>query len=201
MMDIGNATASEYDGKSLQVQVDGYGDKDARPPYGDAIMVNGVLHRPDDPGVDADGEAKPEESCAQVYFWEGGRLHPIAANDPRIFGKMPALEKGDTAIACADGTFILLSKTKGVTVYVPDGAGSASALEISRAGVIQARTKGGAGMVLNGANALLHSNGGAYIELKSDGSGTLCGNFNLKGSIQPLAPIAPAPAPGVIQGT
>lgn len=189
-LDIGNATASEYDGKHLTVQVDGYGEGDAGMPYGEGHMLNGVMHRPADPELDADGQPKPEASCAVVYWHEGGRIHPIAADDPRIHAKLPPIGKGETVVACSDGCFLLLG-ANGIQAYAPFG-NAAHVLEMKRSGAIQMRHAEGAGIVLDGSKALIHSGGtgGAYIEIRPDG-GTLNGNWSLKGTIQPLLPIVP----------
>lgn len=187
MIEVGNVTASEYDGKHLTIQVDGFGEEDAGVPFGEGRMLNGVMHRPADPELDADGQPKPEASCAAMYWYEGGALHAIAADDPRIHAQMPPVGKGETIIACSDGCFVLLG-ANGIQFYAP-ASGKAHVFEMKRGGAIQMRHADGAGVVLDGSKALIHSGGGStWIELRDDG-GTLAGNWSLKGSIQPVVPL------------
>lgn len=187
-LDIGNATASEYDGKHLTVQVDGYGEDASGMPYGEGHMLNGVMHRPADPELDADGQPKPEASCGVVYWHEGGRIHAIAADDPRIHAKLPPVGKGETIVVCSDGCFLLLG-ANGIQAYAPKD-GAAHVIEMKRGGAVQIRGAGGASVILDGAKATLTAAAGSYIEVGNGGI-TLGGNVKVLGALS--GPTAPSP--------
>lgn len=186
--DLGIITATQLDGRHVQGQVDGYG-ANAAVPFGDVHWISGICHRSLDPGLDNDGQPVATKSCQALYFWEGGRLHVIPTVDPRIVAKMPPLKKGSTIIPCANGSFVQADGDGNIQLYVPYGA-SASVVEISvETGAITARTGEGAGCVLNGSTALIHSgNGQTFMEIRDDGI-TLAGNVKVQGAL--MGPVPP----------
>lgn len=189
--DLGVVTATQLESGHPQAQVDGYGEG-AAVPFGDVHWISGVCHRPLDPELDAQGQPIANKSCQALYFWEGGRLHVIPTVDPRIVAKLPALKKGSTILPSANGSFLQVDGDGNIQLYVPYG-GKASVVEVNvTTGAITARTGEGAGVVLNGTKALMHSGGGStFIEVRDDG-GTLAGNWKVQGSL--MGPV-PAPVP------
>ncbi len=122
--DIGVALLSTYDADGfLGIQYDSEGAEvgplgtglDATPvaPGGgvrdyEVIMPGGLLHRPMDPTVDAYGNPNAAQSAQVLNLREGGRHFAMPLGDPRIVATLPTVEKGDTLIFSAAGSFVRL---------------------------------------------------------------------------------------------
>lgn len=111
---LGTATGSFYDADGyLGVSYDSDGSEggglssgaDATPiipsggtPQYETITPGGLLFRPLDPTVDANGNPNAALSPLSLMLFEGGRGYSIPLTDPRTVVKLPPLGKGDCVL-------------------------------------------------------------------------------------------------------
>ena len=205
--DIGLATLTKYNDGFLGIQIDGYGEGKAALPEGFASDLTGIMHRPDDPELDPDGQPLPTKSCQCLYWWEGGRQHIAPMIDPRITKISPVLTKGGKQLVVKTGSFMQLDGTSGSQMmYVPysftDPKDYTTATKASMVN-IDVRTAGaesiqlvhGAGMGLTmtagGTNqVLLKNKAGDALHVLDDSGHLFTGTFKCYGGVQIGSPAA-----------
>lgn len=129
--DMGVAMTSVYDADGfLGVQYDAEGENNSGVQPYEVHPVNGVLHRPKDPQVDASGN--PVLGATVMFGMEGGRGHIIPLGDPRTIGPLLALiQKGETLLFSDFGQFVRLTADGAIAMYTTDSGGDPSGTGIT----------------------------------------------------------------------
>lgn len=123
--DIGIPTFSENDADGfvgVQVGVYGTDNKSSGCPAGEVHTPYGFYCRPLDPTIDADGNLDPTKSGQALYAWQGGQLHLIPLQDPRVVPNLPPLGKGEAMLYGREGQFVKCRNGGEVSMMTTDDA-------------------------------------------------------------------------------
>lgn len=188
--DYSVAVFSEWKERALRIARDALSTK---PEGGDGdayemVQPHGLLSRPMDPDVDADGNVTVGAGLLTAEHGHEGFAMPTT--DPRILDKIPELPKGSTVLYASNGANVYLdAQTGDLTVLVPYAEGSTSkahslTFDIANKS-IQLRHGDGMGVAITagGKNSVVVSNkaANAYVEVNDDGI-VLNGNVQQNGS-------------------
>lgn len=211
--DISIPTMSVYDADGyLGIQVEGFGDG-AGVDHGEVHTPYGLISRPLDPTVDAQGRIDPAKSGQALIVWDGPRMHVIPTQDCRVIPKLPRVKKGGSMLYGATGSFMLIDgETGSHTTYIPcrftgDTPGGSASISVNvdtpGAEFISVVHPSGMCISMSGDQVTILGQGGACsLTVKPDGIQLLGANNVVYGGIslgsdiaQPVA-LAPATVTG-----
>lgn len=206
-LELAVAVLSEYDADGfIGIAIDAYAEPTKGLPSYEAMHPLGLISRPRDPVVDADGV--PTLGATTLRMISGNEEHSLAFGDPRATPKLPRLKKGGVAMYADTGKatipFLLLDgDTGGAQLYVPySTTASTIAIDVSTEGAESIQIVHGAGMgftmTAGGDNdSLLHNKAGdAFVNVNDKGV-TINGNTQLIGAVQLGAQSTPLDPPPV----
>ena len=208
-LELAVAVLSEYDADGfIGLAIDAYAAPGKGLPSYETMHPLGLISRPRDPAVDADGV--PTLGATTLRMISGNEEHSLAFGDPRATPKLPRLKKGGVALYADTGKttipFLLLDgNTGGAQLYIPYGSpatASTIAIDVSTVGAESIQIVHGAGMgftmTAGGKNdSILHNKAGdAFLNVNDDGV-TINGNTQLIGAVQLGAQATPLDPPPV----
>lgn len=183
-------------------QPDYYGEGQSGGEPCESVMPYGLIGRPRDPDVSADG-TQPIKGAGLMYFRDGARGGAYPTADPRDLAKIPPEKKGSAGQYCAAGGFHLLDGDNGSwQLHVPyEDAEGATAMAIAvdvsdpAAATIQLAHGAGMNVVLDGADKsvkIFSANGSNWLKITNDAV-EVAGNLKLTGAIIAGNVVAPKP--------
>lgn len=125
-LDIANVTSTGVDADGyLEVQHDAEGEQNAGVPGGQACYPHGLWSRPIDPQIDpASGQPIPSKACRVLTMYEGGVLHSMPLDDPRVVAALPAINAGETILYGDFGNFFRLHADGSCSIATTDKGGN-----------------------------------------------------------------------------
>ncbi|MEJ7728222.1 MAG: hypothetical protein WKG00_03320 [Polyangiaceae bacterium] len=189
---FGTCLLSVIDDGVRSYQPDYYGEGESGGAPCESVMPFGLLGRPRDPDVSADG-TQPEKGAGLMYFVQGGQGFSYPTADPRDLEKIPPEKKGSAGQYSSAGSFHLLDGDTGsYQVYVPytrNGTPSAMGVHVNvdTPGEETIHLAHGAGMtvLLDGKDdsiLVMSKNGKNWIKVNDDAV-EIVGNLKVAGGV------------------